>query len=145
MHNISAFTACWAEHDRRSDNCSVYGIVGVVTGTPQPEAESEARGQTPKQSPKNGSGCSGASREHRAMSENCTGTRCDLVRKVKSLYNSIGSLEFPVGMYYCNLGRKSEQEKAITTSQLPTRPLGAITGHWPPSRASAWLMQQFSN
>lgn len=86
----------------------------------------------------------GATRERGAIFANCIGTLCDPVRKVRSLYNYIGSLEFPVGMYYCNLGRKSEQENAIVATQLPTRPLGAIRGQWPPSHASAWLKQQFS-
>lgn len=70
----------------------------------------------------------GAIRERRAISANCIGTLCDPVRKVKSLYNYIGFMEFPVGMYYCNLGQKSEQENAIMTTQLPNRPLGAIGG-----------------
>lgn len=79
----------------------------------------------------------GATREYRAMFDNCIGTLSDLVRKVKSLYNYIGSLKFPVGMHHCKSGRKSEQEKAIVTTQLPTRALGATRGQWPPSRASA--------
>lgn len=58
------------------------------------------------------------------MFDNCISTLCDLVRKVKSLYNYIGSLEFPVGIYYSNLSWKSKQENAIMTIQLPTRPLG---------------------
>lgn len=76
----------------------------------------------------------GAIRECGAMLANCIGTLSDPARKVKSLYNYIGFLEFPVGMDYCG---KSEQENAIMATQLPTRALGAPRGQGPPSHAAA--------
>lgn len=123
-------------------------LSGRWHGTLRSEARSKERGQTPNQQPQGWPrlqrGVVPSGNVGRAIFDNCIGTLCDLVRKVKSLYNYIGFLEFPVGMYYWNLGRKSKQENAIMATQLPTRPLGAIRGQWPTSRASAWLMQQFS-
>lgn len=70
--------------------------------------------------------------------DNCVSTLCDLVRKVKWLYNCIGSLEFPVGIYYSNLSQKSKQESTTMTIQLPTRPLGGNYGTMANFHASAW-------
>lgn len=70
--------------------------------------------------------------------DNCVSTLCDLVRKVKWLYNCIGSLEFPVGIYYSNLSRKSKQESTTMTIQLPTRPSGGNYRTTANFHASAW-------